>query len=643
MASRSLGTLTLDLVVKLGGLSSGMSQAERIAKDRTARLERTFRGLRNTIAGAFAAIGGTALIGSIIRNTAEAEKAFALLTNAVEQNGGAVGRTAQQLSDMAGELQKVTTFGDDAIMTAQQLLLRFQSIQGQNFDRALQSTLDLATALGTDLSSAAQLVGKALEAPEKGVTQLQRSGVVLEKSQQDLIKRLVETGRVADAQRVLLDGLEKRYDGAARAARDTFGGAIEGVKNAFGDLLEVKGGLPEAIDRLNDLADLFGDPEFIQNINTVTSGIVTGFTAAAKAIAETGRFFRYVGESIASAVSGPAFDDLIRTSEKIAELQKRIERIQNSKRPDLLDFGGNAAKDKTIAVLTEELRVLEAQYESASKAATRLTVSAGGRRGGGPAGPNAPVEPVELEEIVAAGQKISASPMEEYYQRLDDLTRSSTERQIAQLTEVELALQELFDTGRITAEQFNERWSEAFGEVIHEVEVTAKKIGQETGKEISEFAIQAARNMQDAFAQFLFDPFQDGLKGMLKGFIDVIRQMVAQVAAAKIFDGINVSGGGVGGFLGNLLGFADGGRPAVGMPAIVGERGPEIFIPDVAGRVVPNHKLGGMTVAPVYNIDARGATQDVIRMLPAILAESERRTVQAARAAVMDDFSRRPR
>lgn len=34
--------------------------------------------------------------------------------------------------------------------------------------------------------------------------------------------------------------------------------------------------------------------------------------------------------------------------------------------------------------------------------------------------------------------------------------------------------------------------------------------------------------------------------------------------------------------------YQDGGRPRVGLPAIVGEQGPEMFIPDAAGTIVPN-------------------------------------------------------
>ena len=53
-----------------------------------------------------------------------------------------------------------------------------------------------------------------------------------------------------------------------------------------------------------------------------------------------------------------------------------------------------------------------------------------------------------------------------------------------------------------------------------------------------------------------------------------------------------------------LLGFANGGRPPVGRPSIVGEKGPELFVPDRAGTVVPNHAMGEMNI--IVNVDASG-------------------------------------
>ena len=57
-----------------------------------------------------------------------------------------------------------------------------------------------------------------------------------------------------------------------------------------------------------------------------------------------------------------------------------------------------------------------------------------------------------------------------------------------------------------------------------------------------------------------------------------------------------------------FFGFADGGRPPVGVPSIVGERGPELFVPDSAGTIVPNDELGGGGANVTVNVDASGSS-----------------------------------
>ena len=54
-----------------------------------------------------------------------------------------------------------------------------------------------------------------------------------------------------------------------------------------------------------------------------------------------------------------------------------------------------------------------------------------------------------------------------------------------------------------------------------------------------------------------------------------------------------------------MFGFADGGRPPTGKPSIVGERGPELFVPDSAGTIIPNEELMGGNVT--VNVDASGS------------------------------------
>jgi len=60
-----------------------------------------------------------------------------------------------------------------------------------------------------------------------------------------------------------------------------------------------------------------------------------------------------------------------------------------------------------------------------------------------------------------------------------------------------------------------------------------------------------------------------------------------------------------------LLGFANGGRPPVGRASIVGERGPELFVPRSAGTIIPNNALGGGTTTNnmiTVNVDATGSS-----------------------------------
>lgn len=131
---------------------------------------------------------------------------------------------------------------------------------------------------------------------------------------------------------------------------------------------------------------------------------------------------------------------------------------------------------------------------------------------------------------------------------------------------------------------------------------------KEATDSMSTFADQAARNMQDAFADFLFDPFEDGVGGMVKSFAKAIQRMLAQAAAAKIFEMVgqwasSYSGTGsswintVGNAISNNSGGRAGGGPVAGDNVYrVGEGGrPELFqqggksylIPGDAGSIVP--------------------------------------------------------
>jgi hypothetical protein len=89
---------------------------------------------------------------------------------------------------------------------------------------------------------------------------------------------------------------------------------------------------------------------------------------------------------------------------------------------------------------------------------------------------------------------------------------------------------------------------------------------------------------------------------------------------------------------------ADGGPVVRNMPAIVGERGPELFVPSGSGHIVPNHKLGGTTHHHHWNIDARGATDPaaVKRMVMQGIAAAAPHLVRLSVAAGVERQRRLP-
>jgi hypothetical protein len=144
---------------------------------------------------------------------------------------------------------------------------------------------------------------------------------------------------------------------------------------------------------------------------------------------------------------------------------------------------------------------------------------------------------------------------------------------------------------------------------------------EDFAEEVSTFADQAARNMEDAFADFFFDPFDDGLKGMVKGFADALRRMIANLIASDILNALNPQGGGgFFGFVKSIFGRQIGGPVKAGQSVRVGESGPEVFTPGASGSVRP---LGAINFAPVTNINA-GSGLDIERLIP-ILDENNRK------------------
>ena len=226
--------------------------------------------------GAAAALGVTLSAGLLFKKfideTSAAQHATAQLEARIKSTGGAAGQSMGALTAYASEMQRLTTFSDEAVMSAQAMLLTFTRIRGDVFPAATKAVADLATAMGGDMKGAAIQVGKALNDPVLGISALTRVGVSFTKEQKAVIESLVETGRVADAQRLILRELETEFGGAAEAARNTLGGALTGLKNAWGELFEASRESSQGmIDAINGLIAFL--PRLRDAFNAVFGGI----------------------------------------------------------------------------------------------------------------------------------------------------------------------------------------------------------------------------------------------------------------------------------------------------------------------------------------------------------------------------------
>ncbi len=205
------------------------------------RIERVRIGiarLRNRmLLVAFATGVLTAAFVKVIAAAKVQEDAEKKLNATLRSTAEIAGLTFKELTKMASGLQKITTFGDEAIIEAQSLLLTFTKIGKDVFPTALKSILDVSKGMGQDLKASTLQLGKALNDPIQGIAALTRVGITLSSTQEDQIRKFVELNDVASAQAIILGELQTQFGGQAEAAKEGLG-EVDQLGNAFGDLVE---------------------------------------------------------------------------------------------------------------------------------------------------------------------------------------------------------------------------------------------------------------------------------------------------------------------------------------------------------------------------------------------------------------------
>ncbi len=140
-------------------------------------------------------------------------------------------------------------------------------------------------------------------------------------------------------------------------------------------------------------------------------------------------------------------------------------------------------------------------------------------------------------------------------------------------------------------------------------------------------------NFSDNFAQFIqgTKSASDAFKSFAQSVVNSLIQIAAQEVATSIFGGAKDGSGSVGSFFTDIFGGgkATGGPVFDGKAYLVGEKGPELFVPGMSGNIVPNHVLGKsagnsapvITINQTTHIDSRSDRQDI---MAGIAASNER-------------------
>lgn len=274
------------LVVRMEANSAKLVKDLEKSKRETARwrkkVTRDVTGVTRAFKGMVSAAAIAAFSKQVLNSTRQQEQALAQLRQGYESTGGVVGLTVEQMIQDAEELQKVSLFGDEQIIEAQSQLITFTNIVEDEFFRATRAALDLSTRMGTDLKSSVIQLGKVLNDPSAQLSALARSGIQFNDEQREMIRNLQESGDLIGAQTIVLEELERQFGGSAKAARETFGGALTGLSNAVGDLLEGKDGdgkgLEEARLQIEELTATLQDPMTVKAIQDSIGLLVTYFT-----------------------------------------------------------------------------------------------------------------------------------------------------------------------------------------------------------------------------------------------------------------------------------------------------------------------------------------------------------------------------
>jgi hypothetical protein len=606
-ASKQLNN-TLDTTKKQAATASGNIQRMGIA-------------FRSTIAPIVAAYGAINILNRSLQIAGEREAQVATLAAGLKRLGQSQSEI-DQLTAAADRLGRQTLFDEEDFTAGFTLLTSFRRIGVDSYERVTTAAADLAQTTGQDVRSALMQLSKALEDPSKRVTDLARSGTVFTDQQKEQIKTLQESGRLLEAQNLILSEIEMQYGGAADAAGSAgYAGAQDTLNESLRDLQEALGNLTL--------------PAAIQSFQTLTQ-VVDALTGKVEALREEFRFWNTVINQVATGLPQVEFS-LQGVTDRIAEATKTIvpfarflelsykflrlmgEAQLPSDFGDAMDGGGflpagQPLDPRTLTTPTtpKPTKTRDANRDKAQAERQRLSflkqINAEINR----------INQAELDGIEAGRQIV---------ERIDRQGAADIAR-----GEANLALLQAKLDGRYEEEVLAQRIKAIEESNLNDVQKN-KQIAIVNQTAALESQIQVAEKLNEVY-ESVGSAIQSGIVDAITSAIDGSKSLGESLSGIlKQVGGIllNFGIGGIGSSLG-IPGFrANGGPVTSGRPYIVGEQGPELFMPRSGGAVTSNSELRQAMSQPASSMNftfettSIGGTEYVSReQLEAAMATTRR-------------------
>ena len=635
---------------QLRATTGELGRTGKAAATATGNIQRFGVAFRTTLAPIVAATGAVTFLSRSLNVLGQREADTAALLNGLRKLGEGE-EALRRLQQSADALGKATLFDQEDFDRGFALLTSFQRIGVDSYERVAKAAADVAQITGQDVKSALLQLSKALEDPARRVTDLSRSGTVFTEQQKEQIKALQESGRLIEAQNLVLREIEKQYGGAAEAAGSAgYAGAVDSLGESFRDFQETLANAvqPAVIGTLGAFTNLFNvlskipapASQLAIEIGLVTGGVVA-LTKAVQAFLGT-KLAAAIGTQIAlmktfgaqiyltAAAQGVlnaavlafpagiallALGSLIKRLYEAKTAQARYEEAVNSGSVETIK-SAIAIEEETLSVERNKaakmsLLGINAKLLKSQQRLTKLrTALAEAEKKPRKPAIDDPPENNIVPLVSDAGADISEKLLD-LNRRLREQEELGDSRQVATLR-LMIRRQQILESELAPRKKINEL-EQATHKFRQEIFALDEKIAREQNKALQDFlttntlfsdlrqqATDETNALKDALqgvGDILGNQLMNAIDGLINKtmtFNDVLRSTLSQVGKLLMTAGLNSLAGSDGVGILSFLGFgtkANGGPVAAGSPYMVGERGPELFVPGQDGGVMRNEDM----------------------------------------------------